>query len=227
MKTLCVLQARMGSTRLPGKVVAELAGRPALAFMLDRLAPLAVDQLVVATSTAAADARVEEVANEKGVAVVRGPEDDVLARFIVALDAYPAMHVVRLTGDCPLMDPALVATALEVHQRDAADYTSNTLVRTFPDGLDVEVVTAAALREANDEAVDAAEREHVTPFVYGRPERYRLANFESGDDLGAERWTLDTAADLDRLREIVAKLDHPVSASWQDLLAVAGRRAVR
>jgi spore coat polysaccharide biosynthesis protein SpsF len=223
MKTLCVLQARMGSSRLPGKVVAELAGRPALAFMLDRLARLAVDQLVVATSTAAADARVEEVAKEKGVTVVRGPEDDVLARFIVALDAYPAMQVVRLTGDCPLMDPALVATALEVHAREGADYTSNTVVRTFPDGLDVEVVTAAALREAYEEAVDPAEREHVTPFVYRRPDRYRLAGFESGDDLGAERWTLDTAADLERIRDIVDQLDDPVGAGWREMLAVAAR----
>jgi spore coat polysaccharide biosynthesis protein SpsF len=223
MKTLCVLQARMGSSRLPGKVVAELGGRPALAFMLDRLARLAVDQLVVATSTAAADARVEEVAKEKGVTVVRGPEDDVLARFIVALDAYPAMQVVRLTGDCPLMDPALVATALEVHAREGADYTSNTVVRTFPDGLDVEVVTAAALREAYEEAVDPAEREHVTPFVYRRPDRYRLAGFESGDDLGAERWTLDTAADLERIRDIVDQLDDPVGAGWREMLAVAAR----
>jgi spore coat polysaccharide biosynthesis protein SpsF (cytidylyltransferase family) len=223
MNTLCVLQARMGSTRLPGKVMAELGGRPALAFMLDRLAPLQVDQLVVATSTAEGDDRLEVLAKEKGVAVVRGPEEDVLARFMVALDAYSATHVVRLTGDCPLMDAAVVATALQVHAREGADYTSNTLVRTFPDGLDVEVVTAVALREAYDEAVDLAEREHVTPFVYRRPDRYRLAGFESGEDLGAERWTLDTAADLERIREIVEKLDDPVAAGWRDILAVAGR----
>lgn len=226
MNTLCVLQARMGSTRLRGKVVAELAGRPALAFMLDRLAPLAVDRLVVATSTSDADDRVEAVANDRGIAVVRGPEEDVLARFIVALDAHPATQVVRLTGDCPLMDPALVAIALEVHTHAGADYTSNTLVRTFPDGLDVEVVTAAALREANAETGDADEREHVTPFVYHRPDRYRLANFESGEDLGAERWTLDTAADLERIREIVDQLADPVGAGWRDILAVAGRRSV-
>src|SRR5437763_16000587 len=107
MNTLCVVQARMGSTRLPGKVMAELAGRPALAFMLDRLAPIEVDQLVVATSTDEADDQIEALAAEKSVPVVRGSEDDVLARFIVALDAYPATNVVRLTGDCPLMDPAL------------------------------------------------------------------------------------------------------------------------
>jgi spore coat polysaccharide biosynthesis protein SpsF len=157
--------------------------------------------------------------------VVRGPEDEVLTRFMRVLEAYPADDLVRLTADCPLTDPALVTTAIGVHVGDSADYTSNTLVRTFPDGLDVEVVTTAALAEAAEEAVDHAEREHVTPFVYMRPERYRLAGFESGEDLGAERWTLDTTADLDRLRAIVAKLDDPVTAGWRDVLAVAGRQA--
>lgn len=225
MSTLCVVQARMGSTRLPGKVMAEIGGRPALAFMLDRLANLDVDQLVVATSTGAGDEPIELLAKEKGVACVRGSEDDVLARFIVALDTYPATTVVRLTADCPLMDPALVATALGAHAQADAAYTSNTLHRTFPDGLDVEVVSAAALRQADAEAVDPAEREHVTPFVYRRPQRYKLAGFESGDDLGAERWTLDTASDLERLREIVDKLDDPIGAGWRDVLAVAGRQS--
>lgn len=202
--------------------MAELAGRPALAFMLDRLAGLAVDQVTIATSTGAADDRVVSLAEDKGVAVVRGSEEDVLARFIVALDAYPATNVVRLTADCPLMDPALVATAIQVHEGERADYTSNTLVRTFPDGLDVEVLTAAALREADAEAVDPGDREHVTPFVYHDPDRYKLAGFESGDDLGAERWTLDTAADLERIRKIITKLDDPVTARWRDILAVAG-----
>jgi spore coat polysaccharide biosynthesis protein SpsF len=225
MTIACVIQARMGSTRLPGKVLADLGGRPALALMLDRLAGVHVDQLVVATSEASADDAIEELARSKGVAVVRGPEDDVLARFMHVLEAYPADDVVRLTADCPLTDPALVTTAIAVHVGDKADYTSNTLVRTFPDGLDVEVVTAAALGEAAEEAVDQAEREHVTPFVYRRPERYHLAGFESGEDLGAERWTLDTGADLEWLRAIVDKLDDPVTAGWRDVLAIAGRQA--
>jgi len=222
MKALCVVQARMGSTRLPGKVMAEIGGRPSLVLMLDRLAHLAVDQLVVATSTLPGDDRIEVVGRETSVPVVRGPEEDVLARFIVAVDAYPATHVIRLTADCPLMDPALVATALDLVTRDGADYASNTLHRTFPDGLDVEVVTAAALREAAAEAVDSYEREHVTPFIYRRPDRYKLAGFESGEDLGDERWTLDTAEDLERIRGIVDRLEDPITAGWRDILAVAG-----
>jgi spore coat polysaccharide biosynthesis protein SpsF len=214
----------MGSTRLPGKVVADVGGRPMLGLMLARLRGAPVDALVVATSDAAADDAVVAVAEAAGVPVVRGPEADVLGRFQIALDAFPADAVVRLTADCPLADEDVVAAALDRHQVTAADYTSNTLVRTFPDGLDTEVVSAAALREAGAEAVDPVEREHVTPFVYRRPERYRLAAFTSGEQLGEERWTVDTADDLDRLRLIVSRLDDPVRAGWRDVLAVAGRR---
>ncbi|MCU1448125.1 MAG: acylneuraminate cytidylyltransferase [Acidimicrobiales bacterium] len=213
----------MGSTRLPGKVLAELAGRPALALMLDRLEGVAADHVVVATSEEGADDAVAAVAVGRGVPVVRGPEQDVLARFEAVLDEFPSDDVVRLTADCPLTDPALVATALTRHRETGADYTSNTLERTFPDGLDVEVVRAVVLREAASESSDPVEREHVTPFVYRRPERYLLASFVSGEDLGAERWTLDTAADLERLRDIVRRLDDPATAGWNDILAVAGR----
>jgi spore coat polysaccharide biosynthesis protein SpsF len=220
---LCLVQARIGSTRLPGKVLADLGGRPALVLMLDRLAGIGVDKLVVATSDSELDDAIEQVVADHGIPVVRGPEEDVLGRFGVALAAYPSDQVVRLTADCPLADPALVMQAVDVHLREVADYTSNTLERTFPDGLDVEVMTAEALRQADGEALDPYEREHVTPFLYRRPERYRLAGFESGDDLGAERWTLDTSADLEHLREIVDKLEDPVTAGWRDILGVAGR----
>jgi spore coat polysaccharide biosynthesis protein SpsF len=213
----------MGSTRLPGKVLAELGGRPLLTLMLQRLALAPVDHLIVATSINEADDAVAHVAREAGVAVVRGPEADVLARFATVLDEYPAEHVVRLTADCPLADPEVIAAALARHQAVGADYTSNTLIRTFPDGLDTELVSASALRDAAGEAADPVEREHVTPFVYRRPERYRLAALLSGELLGDERWTVDSADDLDRIRAIVAGLDDPVTAGWRDILAVAGR----
>src|SRR5204862_6675946 len=133
-----------------------------------------------------------------GVPVVRGEEADVLSRFALALDTHPADTIVRLTADCPLADPAIVADALALHDRAGAAYTSNSLVRTFPDGLDVEVIAATALRDAHAEAADPLEREHVTPFVYRRPERYRLRALRTPELLGDERWTVDTAADLER-----------------------------
>ena len=220
MTVTCVVQARAGSTRLPGKVLADLGGRPMLAFLLDRLAGLRVDNLVVATSDLPQDDAVADVARGRSVDVVRGSEADVLDRFVKALDAFPADLVVRVTADCPLSDPAIIEAAVDLARATTADYTSNSLLRTFPVGLDVEVVTAGALREAAAEAVDPPEREHVLPFVYRRPERYRLAALRTPERLAARRWTVDTPADLDRVRRIVAALDDPLRATWHDMLAV-------
>lgn len=219
---LVVVQARTGSTRLPGKVLADLDGEPMLGFQLRRLGGLPDAQIVVATSDRPADDAVADVAATVGVAVVRGPEDDVLGRFMVALDAFPAPTVVRLTGDCPLTDPGIVGSVLAHHTRHGADYTSNVLPRSFPKGLDVEVVSAAALRVAQAEATDPADREHVTPYLYRQPGRFRLANVDSGRDLGEEWWTVDTASDLARVRTLVASVVEPRTATWLDYLAAAG-----
>jgi len=223
MRTLAVVQARTGSTRLPGKVLMPIAGRPMLGFMLARLAAAPVDDMVVATSANAGDDALADVASAAGVAVVRGSESDVLGRFLTALDGHPADIVVRLTADCPLVDAGVVADAIACRDAAGADYASNTLVRTYPDGLDVEVLTAGSLRTAAAEAVDPAEREHVTPFVYRRPERFRLAAVLGPESLGDERWTVDTADDLARVRTIVEGLADPVTAGWREILAVAGR----
>ena len=220
MSVLCVVQARYGSTRFPGKVLADLDGIPVLAFLLRRLAPLGVDHLVVATTEAPADDAVAAVAHAEGADVVRGPTDDVLGRFVLALERHPADIVVRLTADCPLADPALIALALDHFNSDGADYVSNTLVRTFPDGLDVEVVAADVLRTADAESRDPVEREHVTPFVYRRPERFRLGAFRHRTNGSAYRWTVDTPDDLDRVRRLVSTASP--SAGWEELLAGAG-----
>ena len=226
---LCVIQARTGSTRLPGKVLRELGGVPMLEFMLRRLETLG-DHLddtvtvVVATSDLDRDDPIVDIAERCGVPVVRGSERDVLARFATAVAHFPAPVVVRLTADCPLTDPAIVAAVVQRHRATSADYTSNVLPRSFPKGLDVEVIATDALLAADRDAVDAAEREHVTPFVYRRPERFRLANLDSGVDAGDERWTVDTAEDLEWVRSMVATAGDP-RVGWQTLLAQVGRRA--
>ena len=225
MTVTCVIQARMGSSRLPGKVLAEVGGMPMLEFMIRRLRILEGVQLLVATSDASDDDAVENAARHAGVEVVRGPEDDVLARFALAMDASPSDVVVRLTGDCPLSDPALVTAAVDLLERSGASYSSNTLIRTYPDGLDVEVIRADALRAAAAEATDPVEREHVTPFVYRRPGRFPLVGLRGDEPLGAERWTVDTAEDLEFVREVVDRLDGRPHASWQEVLGVMGRRA--
>ena len=214
----------MGSTRLPGKVLADLGGQPLLAFMLERIGTLPIT-VVVATSDLGKDDPVAEAADASGVAVIRGPEQDVLARYALALEQYRPDLVVRLTADCPLADPALVSQALEVQVATGATYVSNTLVRTFPDGLDVEVVTAAALRAADTEAVDPDEREHVTPFVYRRPGRFPLRAFRADELLGDERWTVDTAADLAFVRYAVEQVGGQGQWGWRTVLDAVGRRA--
>ena len=197
-----------------------------LAFQVSRLRDLAVDHLVVATSDLPADDPIVELMNEFDVPTVRGPEADVLARFGRVLDSIASDDVVRLTADCPLADPAVIEAAVERHRALDADYTSNALARTYPDGLDVEVIRATALAQAVAEARDPEEREHVTPYLYRRPGTFRLSALCSGDHLGAERWTVDTADDLARLRSIVARLDDPLRASWHDVLAAAGRASI-
>jgi spore coat polysaccharide biosynthesis protein SpsF len=194
-----------------------------LRFMLDRLADLRVDELVVATSALDRDDPVAQIASDAGRAVVRGSEGDVLDRFATALAAHPADHVIRLTADCPLADPVLVEAVLARHLDRGADYTSNVFPRTFPRGLDCEVMTAPALRTAHAEATDPAEREHVTPFFYRRPERFALANMRNDAPLGREGWTVDTADDLAFVRSVVARMDDD-TFSWRDAWAEVGTR---
>ena len=226
--TLCVVQARTGSTRLPGKVLRELGGRPLLRYMLDRLADLHVDELVVATSDLERDDAVVEIAQDAGRPVVRGSESDVLDRFAAALAAHPADHVVRLTADCPLADPVLIEGVVARHLDRGADYTSNVFPRTFPRGLDCEVMTAAAFRIAHAEATDPAEREHVTPFLYRRPERFVLANMRNDAALGREGWTVDTAEDLAFVRGVVDRMaqddPHGDAFSWREAWSAVGTR---
>lgn len=215
MTALCVVQARTGSTRLPGKVLLDLGGRPVLALLLQRLqrGPYPV---VVATSTAPGDDGVVRLAEALDVPTVRGPEADVLERFRVAADTWPdADPIIRITADCPFTDPDVVQRGAAVHARMGADYTSNTLARTFPDGLDVEFISRWALLVAAAEATRLDEREHVTPFIQRRPDRFRLAAFCSGEDLGDVRLTLDTAADMEVLKSRVQAVPDAVNAPWQ------------
>ena len=220
MSVAVLLQARTGSTRLPGKVLAELGGTTMLGFMLDRLVPLPWP-VVVATSDLTQDDAVAKIGTDHGVAVVRGPEQDVLARYRIALDETGADVIVRLTADCPLLDPALVEEVVAARADTGADYASNTVVRCFPDGLDVEAITADALRTADAEATDPGDREHVTPFIWRRPDRFAVTQVVKEPARGLERWTVDTADDLARVREIVA-LCPPSVTAWKEVLTFVG-----
>lgn len=206
---LAILQARMSSTRLPGKVLRPLAGEPMIGRQVERLRRARrLDRLVVATSVGPEDDPLAAYCEGLGLEVIRGPLEDVLGRFAGAVQACgPATSVVRLTADCPLADPGVVDEVVEAHLRAGADYTSNVLpVRTFPQGLDVEAVKVEALLAAAAEARDPYEREHVTPFVYRRPDRFTVASVERAPSLAHLRWTVDTPADYAFVAEVYARL---------------------
>ena len=195
---LAIIQARMSSSRLPGKVLRPLAGSPMILRQIERLRRARrVDSLVVATSDDRSDDDLADVLAAAGVALFRGPLDDVLARYVGALDAFgPAEHVVRLTGDCPLADWTVIDAVIARHLETGADYTADTWGRrTFPKGLDADVVKSAVLRQAHAEATAPFDREHVLPFVYGRPDRYRLQGLTQEADEGEVRWTVDLPDD--------------------------------
>lgn len=194
---LAVLQARMSSTRLPGKVLMPLAGAPMIVRQIERtLRSRRIDRLVVATSANPSDDVLERTVRREGIEVYRGPLDNVLERFVGALDAYPADHVVRLTADCPLVDPSVLDETIEAHLETGADYATNTPPRPmFPKGLDVEVMTAGALRRAAAEATSDEEREHVTWGIHTRPDAWRIAYHSQPVDEGDVRWTVDRPDD--------------------------------
>jgi len=196
MTTLIIVQARMTSTRLPGKVLLPLAGEPMLTRLVERLRRVQrADGIVIATTTNATDDPIAALCSQLGMLCHRGSEHDVLSRYADAARLHGADTVVRITSDCPLIDPALIDQVIAVYEEGESDYVSNMLPPTWPYGMAVEVFSAAALAQAHAEATQAAEREHVTPFIYWHPERYRLRNVASPVDLSQHRWTVDTPED--------------------------------
>lgn len=216
MSTAIVVQARMGSTRLPGKVLKDIAGRPMLSYQMERLRRVKrAERIVVATTDQPADDGVERFCQKEKIACVRGSEHDVLARYHLAIERFPADVVVRITADCPLIDPAIVDEAIAAYE---PDYVSNMLETTYPYGMAVEVFSAQALREAHREAKDPAEREHVTPFIYRHPERYRLKSLTMAPNLSHHRWTVDTPEDFELVSRLLKTLKPHFTL--QDVLAV-------
>lgn len=221
---LAVLQARMSSTRLPGKVLAPVLGEPMIARQIERLRRSArIDELIVATSTDPSDDPLAAGAEALGVAVFRGSLRDVLSRFTDVLTARPqARALVRLTADCPLTDWTLIDALIDLHLAQDADFTANDLdVRTYPHGLDAEVVRPAALLRAGREATDPYEREHVMPFLYRRPDQHRLVGMTRFPSLAHLRWTVDYPADLEFVRGVYAQL-YPANPAFltEDIVAL-------
>lgn len=223
MKTVAVIQARMGSTRLPGKVLMDLAGRPVIGWVVRAAQHIrGIDKVVVATSDAAADDAVAAWCADNVVACHRGLEDDVLDRFAAAAAAEGADVVLRLTGDCPFLDPDVCSQVVRLRALRNTAYASNVDPASWPDGLDCEVMTAAALAAARAEAVLVKDREHVTPFIRARRDRFPAANLPCAlPGMAVHRWTLDTPEDMTYLAALAAVLPVDAPPSFLDVLAAA------
>ncbi|MDB5815207.1 MAG: spore coat protein [Rhodocyclales bacterium] len=221
-RILAILQARMSSSRLPGKVLLPLFGEPMLARQIERLRRARrIDQLIVATSSAPSDDPIAEQCAKLGVTCHRGSLDDVLDRFEQAARPYAPQHVVRLTADCPLADPELIDQLIAKHLDSGADYTTNANPPSFPDGLDAEVIRYAVLHIAWREAKRLSEREHVTLYIASQSDRFFIETLSSETDLSALRWTVDEADDLALVERIYAAL-YPRNAAFttRDVLAL-------
>jgi spore coat polysaccharide biosynthesis protein SpsF len=209
MSTAIIVQARMTSTRLPGKVLLPILSRPMLSYQLERLRRVSqADRIVIATTTNATDDPIVDFCATEGVDCTRGSEQDVLSRYFEAANRFAADTVVRVTSDCPLIDPQLIDSTISAYREEAGgcDYVSNMIEPSWPYGMAVEVFSARALAEAHAEATEEAEREHVTPFIYWRPGRYRLKSLSMQPDLSQHRWTVDTPEDFELVRRILESL---------------------
>ena len=218
MKVVAIVQARLGSTRLPGKVLKPLGTRSLIGVLLERLSKSKeIAEVLVATSATAINAPLEEHVGSLGFGCFRGDESDVLDRYLRAATASGADVVVRVTGDCPLIDPDLVDEVVRRFKATNADYTSNTSPPTFPDGLDTEVFTYAALERAAREATEPYDREHVTPYLR-RSEGFARSVFQGDDDFSSLRWTVDELADYEVVRRVFDHFAPDIHFGWRQVL---------
>jgi len=243
-RTLAIIQARMGATRLPGKVLLDIGGQPMLVRVVERVRRAArLDGVVVATTTQVQDDPVAELCRGRGYACSRGSLQDVLDRYYQAARSARATEVVRITADCPAMDPQLIDLTVDEFRRAGADFAADRLPppwsRTYPIGLDVEVCSFTALERAWKEAGQPFQREHVMPYFYEgipaealrstknalavSPRGFRVLLVNHDPDYGALRWTVDTAPDLELLRQVYARFDNRDTFSWTDVLALFER----
>jgi spore coat polysaccharide biosynthesis protein SpsF len=223
MKVVAIIQARTGSTRLPGKVLLDLAGEPMLVRDMNRLARAdTLDQVVVATTVKPADDGIVDLCQERDWSCFRGSEEDVLDRYYRAAKAHEADAVVRITSDCPLIEPQVVDKVVNafLERQPGLDYASNTAPeRTFPRGLDIEVMRFDALERAWREDDNPAWREHVTPYIRRHPELFESYSVLNDEDLSRMRWTVDTPEDLAFVRRIYEHFGHD-QFSWREVLTL-------
>jgi len=209
-KVIAIIQARMGATRLPGKTMAGIVGKPMLWHVIKRVKEArSIDKIIVATTTKEEDKKIIDFAKANGIESFAGSEEDVLDRFYEAAKKFKADIIVRITADDPLKDPVIINRVIDffLKNEDHVDYVSNTLEPTFPEGLDVEVFSFKTLERAWREAKKKSDREHVTPYIWNHPGKFKLANIiHEGVNLSHLRWTVDNSKDLEFVRAVYSRL---------------------
>lgn len=221
-KVVAIVQVRMGAARLFGKPLKKVLNKPLLEYLIERLKrSKLIDEIILATTEQAQDDLFLDFAKKNGIRIFRGSEQDVLARYLGAALFSHADPIVRITGDCPLIDPKVVDQVIDFYLKNFPkfDYVSNTLKRTFPRGLDVEVFSLKALQIASENAASREEKEHVTPYIYGHAEIFKLANIEAKEDNSIQRWTVDTEEDFELIKKMIKWL-YPKNPNFsqEDLL---------
>ncbi len=207
MSVIAIIQARMGSTRLPKKILKRIQGRTVLEHVIDRTrAAKKVDDVIVAATTRKEDSKIVRLCAELDISTFCGSEDDVLDRYYQAARLFKAEYIVRITSDCPLIDPKVIDDVITLYFGKNANYATNLLPETFPDGEDVEVFSFNALRIAWENAKLVSEREHVTPFIRNNPNVFKIVNLECEFDLSAKRWTVDEPEDFEFVKIVYENL---------------------
>jgi spore coat polysaccharide biosynthesis protein SpsF len=227
-RTVAIIQGRISSSRLPGKILLDIAGEPMLMRVVERARRVhAVDEVVFATTVDPSDDPVEAYCRQNGVPCFRGNLPDVLDRFYKAARTYNADTIVRITADCPLLDPGLVDETVALYRSTGADFAANRLPppyqRTYPIGLDCEVCSFAALERSWTEATELHDREHVMPYLYEVKDRFKVVVLDYAQNYGSLRWTVDTAQDLELLRQVYARLAGRLDFTWLDVLEIFER----
>jgi spore coat polysaccharide biosynthesis protein SpsF len=221
MRIVTIIQARMGSARLPGKVMKDLGGETVLARVVRRVRRATLmGEVTVATTTEPSDDVILQECRRLSVQVFRGAQDDVLDRYYCATQLAKAEAIIRITSDCPLIEPAISDKTVLKFLDEQPDYASNALERTYPRGLDTEVMTREALARAWQQAQQPYQRVHVTPYIYENPSRFRILSVTGETDYSSHRWTLDTAEDLTFLRAVYARMGNDDHFTWHDVLTV-------
>ena len=215
-KIVVIIQARMGSTRLPGKVLMKIQGLPMIIQMVNRLKSVAeVDEVIIATTNLISDDQIFEIAKSNRIYCFRGPEKDVLKRFFLASKNHKAQHIIRITGDCPLVDPQIISELIEFYINGAYDFcgvasgagvANQKKIKRFPDGLDAEIFSFKVLKEAHLNATGNIYREHVTPFIWKNSKKYKIGSLYSKIDLSHLRLTVDNEEDFSFINWIYSKL---------------------